>query len=196
MAGVGKRASHLSPPDCTSGLPTPAASIPLEFFGAIMNDPYAEDFPAAMLAAVRWSYVPVTQIGSYAVVPNQRDGRNLRSEVPEFRLLVAVLDDAVTIIQDGRQRYARNIPFPKDSLVTGELEFYDAVRWVMGLYKTKTSHFAFEWVCDALDLDPDIIRDELLYGSIENCTMNVILGMRKVAKHYAASTRVMARVTQ
>lgn len=196
MAGVGKGSGHLSPPDCTSGLPTPATSIPLEFFGAIMNDPYAVDFPAAMLAAVRWSYVPVTQIGSYAAVPNPTDGTNLRDEVPEFRLVIAVLDDAVTIIQDGRQRYARNIPFPKDSLVTGELEFYDAVRWVMGLDKTETSHFTFEWVCSALDLDTEVIRNELLRGPIENCTMNLIMGKRRRAKHYAESSRAIAGVTQ
>jgi hypothetical protein len=154
-----------------------------------MNDPYAVDFPAAMLAAVRWSYVPVQQIGSYAAVPNYVDGAALRNEIPEFKLLLAILDDAVIIIQDGRQRCNRGIAFPKHSLTTGEQEFYDAVRWVMGLDKMESDQFSFAFICSALDLDVDAARDELLHGPIENCTTRLICGNRR--KGHRATTSTM-----
>lgn len=181
MAGVGKGSSHLSPPDRASGPSTPAPiELPLGFFGTIMDDPHARDFPDAVAAAVRWTYVPIQGIGSYCAVNYQRTGiASAREDIPEFKIALSLLDDVTTIIQDGRQRYYRKIPFPRNSSVTSERIFYEAVRWVLSLDELEHDKVSFERACEILDLDAELVKNALLYGPIEHCTTTLIEGGRR-----------------
>ncbi len=77
---------------------------------------------------------------------------------PEFRLLIAVLEDALECFQ----KYVRATSRGKRRL------FVEAEQWIMSERRTRRSRadatvpaFSFEYVCDVLDIEPDCIRGTL-----------------------------------
>ena len=74
------------------------------------------------------------------------------SKMGEYRLLVALMDDAV-------ERF-------KKYVLTGNRDFEEAHNWIMGGdddvgSKQKGASFSFEYVCDALGFEADHLRQGL-----------------------------------
>jgi hypothetical protein len=85
-------------------------------------------------------------------------GREAGAKIAEYRLLIAVLEDAVHCFQ----QFLR----PKNQ--KERLLFADAEAWIMDRGQAAghraNSHphfFSFEYVCEALSLDPESVREQL-----------------------------------
>ncbi len=96
-----------------------------------------------------------------ALLPSQffaARGSRAQPTRPEFRLLIALLEDALVCFQ----KYVRATSRSKRRL------FMEAEEWIMGECRTRARRadlavpaFSFEYVCDVLDIEPDSIRDTL-----------------------------------
>ena len=71
-------------------------------------------------------------------------------DVPEHRLMLAVLEDAVLVFRNGLD----------SGDPTRRKESFEVARWV--IERDSDSLFSFENVCRTLQLDPDYIRSGLL----------------------------------
>ncbi len=108
-----------------------------------------------MVMSDRSLFTPDTLLPSqFFVTPRSQAQRT----PPEFRLLIAVLEDALECFQ----KYVRATSRGKRRL------FMEAEEWIMGEYRTRARRadpavpaFSFEYVCDVLDIEPDSIRDTL-----------------------------------
>ena len=95
------------------------------------------------------------------LLPSQysnRFGARAPGKKGEWRLLVAVLDDAVECFQKHLHAQGKE----------ERLLFKEAEQWIMGTHEAPVSHahdralsFSFQYVCDVLDIDADYLRSGL-----------------------------------
>jgi len=90
--------------------------------------------------------------GLHQILPSQyfdvSGGHRLTAEQ---RLMLALLADAINVYQQGARSHATR----------KRLLFVDAERWIMS-HAQATHAFSFETVCDALGINPSVLRRRLI----------------------------------
>jgi hypothetical protein len=90
-------------------------------------------------------------VGAYQILPSQYFDTGSGALSGEQRLMAALLADAINVYRKGvLSRSAR----PR-------LLYLDAERWITGHGKTRHA-FSFETVCDALGIDPGVLRRKMI----------------------------------
>lgn len=104
-----------------------------------------------MTAALRQAGVPDDMVQLDIVLPSQHFGSR-RRQIPEQRLMIAVLHDAVECLEKHRVA----------SSAEGRQLFLEARRWFLA--DEADWPYSFEGICAILDLDANVVRQRLRVG--------------------------------
>ena len=100
-----------------------------------------------------------TAVGLHQILPSQYfDLSGGHRMTAEQRLMLALLADAVNVYQQGAVSRATR----------KRLLYIDAERWIMAA-KPGPHAFSFETVCDALGINPSVLRRRLVEWKHEVC---------------------------
>lgn len=95
------------------------------------------------------------------ILPSQFFEASVNHLSGEQRLMAALLADAINVFRKGvLSRSARQ-----------RLLYIDAERWIVG-YQTSRHAFSFEMVCDALGIDPSLVRQRMIAWKHSVCRQN------------------------
>ena len=99
-------------------------------------------------------------VGLHQILPSQyfdvSAGHRLSAEQ---RLMLALLADAINVFQQGATSRATR----------KRLLYIDAERWIMMTAKTAPHAFSFDTVCDALGINPSVLRRRLIVWKHNVC---------------------------
>jgi hypothetical protein len=99
-------------------------------------------------------------VGLHQILPSQyfdvSAGHRLTAEQ---RLMLALLADAINVFQQGATSRATR----------KRLLYIDAERWIMMTAKTAPHAFSFDTVCDALSINPTVLRRRLILWKHDVC---------------------------